>query len=177
MSNISQKFKSVAFRLEGLPDYPGEYGPSESMIHFEQFGVTPDGHNDDWAELVAQARRRGARVKRLRLVHKPLTRYERYEVMAGYNKGVAAGEEIRIYPVGSLDRKDPDFWVFDNQVIRKMQYDEAGRMQGFKEVGVGSAERSMTDFWMDIFEQSIPLSDFREQPLHQTDARVDSDTR
>jgi hypothetical protein len=66
-------------------------------------------------------------MQRVRIVQTPLTEYQRFQLSWGYPENTAAGEEIYI-----LDKEPPgllsvDFWLFDDEQVIVLEYDDEGR--------------------------------------------------
>lgn len=154
-------FRKHAFRVESLPDYPVNHAPSASFAYFLETGSVPPGHNEGWADIVKSHTAAGRRVERLRLVSRPLSDYERYELAAGYRPALAAGEVIR---VAFGDQHDPvkDFWLYDDETLEWMNYDPQGEFQGSDVVSVTPADASLIQHWRDAFRRAEGISTFRE---------------
>lgn len=150
-------FRDQAFRVESLPDYTVGGRPDPEMVRFLQGDVV----NDDleWIGTVRAARARGARVLRLRLVSDELSDYERYELLAGYKAGVAAGEEIRVAR-RSADATVADFWAYDDASIEWMRYDETGEFIDSEVVAMDAETHALIKTWLAQFDAATPLRDF-----------------
>jgi hypothetical protein len=124
---LFESFRSSAFRLETLPEYlvPQDVEP---LRMFREGKPQPTWHKErPWLATVRKAATRGARMRRVRLVQRPLTEYQRFQFAWGYSENSAAGEEIAILdhePVGMLRR---DYWLFDDELVVILEYDDAGR--------------------------------------------------
>lgn len=71
---------------------------------------------------------------RVRVVGRPVTDYTRYE-FAVYPQNVAAGERIRVVERSSVPGADTawvndDFWLFDDETVALVRYDEQGCFLG-----------------------------------------------
>ncbi|MGH8895458.1 MAG: DUF6879 family protein [Egibacteraceae bacterium] len=80
----------------------------------------------------APAQQCAGATRRVHVVDSPLTDYLRYE-LAAYRYGAAAGEDIRITDRDAhpdLDGLREDFWLFDDQTLALMRYDDEGRFLG-----------------------------------------------
>jgi hypothetical protein len=67
-------------------------------------------------------------------VSQPFTDYTRYE-FAAYSDNIAAGEKVRVVPRAALAADDQrwaseDFWIFDDELVALLSYDEEGRFLG-----------------------------------------------
>jgi hypothetical protein len=116
-----QHFERSAFRLETLPEYsvPQE---AELLARFKRGQPVdlPDDH--PWLVNVRRHCRAGKVMRRVRVVSRPLTDYLRME-LSWYPKSVAAGEDIRI----TEQSLRGDFWLFDDEAVIVLKYDETGR--------------------------------------------------
>jgi hypothetical protein len=129
-----QNFQASAFRLETRPTYsvPQE---SELLAAYRHDGSLPDMTDHPWVKRVQEHCGAGKRMERVRLVSRPLTEYERFE-LALYPFSHAAGEDIRLVDRGLVE-VDRDFWLFDDQTAIMLRYDTEGRFQGTED-GVSS---------------------------------------
>jgi hypothetical protein len=156
ITTLFKTFKKSAFRLEGLPQYsvPEE---DEPYTHFLSSGEFNRNFNSSWTEVISSAKKRGASMKRLRLISQPLTNYETFEVQA-YQENIKAGEEIRV-----MDRDDwpwtGDFWFFDNTWIARMHYDVDGAFVGVDVKEADDDDKADFEYWFDIFESAPELKD------------------
>lgn len=90
--------------------------------------------NDSCPALVARATAAGRSIVRVRVVGRPVTDYTRYE-FAVYPQNVAAGERIRVVERSSVPGADTawvndDFWLFDDETVALVRYDEQGCFLG-----------------------------------------------
>jgi len=124
-------FRRSAFRLERLQAY---FVPQEAEL-FATFKrgenvKVPDDH--PWPALVHNATGSGKTMQRVRLVTHPLSDYLRFELSL-YPRSVEAGEDIR---VANLDDHTElvvckqDFWLFDDQAVVVLDYDQRGGFLG-----------------------------------------------
>jgi hypothetical protein len=78
-------------------------------------------------------------MQRVHVVTEPLTDYMRFELTWAYAPNVAAGEDIRIVPVGPdrpwpADLPHEDFWLFDSSVLYAARYADDGYWLGVESV-------------------------------------------
>ena len=121
-------FAASAFRLEQLQvyDVPSEVA---ALAAWRRDGSV--GPNEAWCRTVRAARSRGASMRRVHVVTEPLSDYVRWE-LTGMRWSAEAGEDIRVLPAGRLDDwpTTPDFWLFDDSLGVRMDYDAGGRFLG-----------------------------------------------
>jgi hypothetical protein len=150
MSNDAfSNFTKSAFRLETLPEYRAEY-ESELLARFLNNENVDIENNPDmiaWCELVSTKTKAGAVMERARVVCNPVTDYLRYEMTCAYPMTTAAGEKVRILSEDDFDitcDEDEldvvfnrwgaiDFWLFDDEHMLIMDYDDDGTWLGFHE--------------------------------------------
>jgi hypothetical protein len=140
-------FKRSAFRLEARDDYniPDEQPVLAAFRSGQQLPPrTPD--NNSWLALVAGAAAAGRSIVRVRVVGRPVTDYTRLEFVA-YRDNAAAGETIRVVERAQLHGTDSawandDFWLFDDETVALLRYDEEGHFLGAERASDLSAYRS-----------------------------------
>ncbi len=131
LATCLEHFHRLAFRLETLPAYsiPQEAGLFAAFRRGEHVTV-PDDH--PWPHRVSSATRAGKTMQRVRVISHPLSDYLRFELSL-YPTSVEAGEDIR---VASLDDHpelvacQQDFWLFDDEVVVVLDYDDHGGFLG-----------------------------------------------
>lgn len=112
------------FRLETLPRYVSDSDGGD----YERFLAGDAGPTVDksgWSNLLRTARTDGRPWRRLRIIHTPMTDYERYSCSWGYPDNVAFGEEVRVLVVPAGDRTHElvgDFFVADDHHVARSHY-------------------------------------------------------
>jgi hypothetical protein len=173
MSSFDDAFDTVrnAWRLEARDDY-NVPGTAERLAEFDATGqVAP---SPGWTALLTDARARGARIGRVRLVGYPYTRYTRYE-LAAYAHSVAAGEDVQLVDRRWLDDTwdvAPDFWLIDGQVWL-MRYDTGGVFLAADHVDDPAPYQQLRDL---ITSVAVPLAEFQltDIPQPRTETAVHS---
>jgi hypothetical protein len=127
LSKLFESFAVSAFRLECLPHY--QVPQDVQWLRRFRAGESRPQERDNrpWLQTVRNAKSRGARMQRVRMVQSPLTEYQRFQFSWGYLENTSAGEETFI-----LDHQPPgllrvDFWLFDDELAVVLEYDEEGR--------------------------------------------------
>ncbi len=118
-----------AFRLETLPQY---LVPQEE-VRFTAWkaGVAPPRRTPENDAAMARLQsdlRRGLRRYRVHILDQPLTPYLRFELYL-YLDSVAVGNEISVADRDAhpeLADLREDFWMFDDETVVRMFYDEEG---------------------------------------------------
>lgn len=156
-------FERSAFRLETL----AQYLVTEEAEEFAAFQAgrppsrrTPD--DDGWLRMIAQDTAAGKRWYRVHVVEDPLTPYLRYE-LACYPDSVAAGEQVLIadrdaHPELALLGRE-DFWLFDDQLVVRMRYDDEGHWRGAEQAPDAEVDeyRRRRDL---AVAHAVPLGDY-----------------
>ena len=127
LGRLFETFTVSAFRLECLPSYDVSEDAEAEAFRLWLEGQSPQGQDRAWLQTVRDAKARGARMQRVRIVETPPTQHQRFQMEWGYPPNVAAGEETFILdhrPDGLLE---VDFWLFDGALAVVLEYDDAGR--------------------------------------------------
>lgn len=86
---------------------------------------------DDWMDQLGDEQGRGIRQYRVHIWHSPIGAYLRYECEWGYAYTTKAGEEVYILDTAETSRPnglpDTEFWLYDDQHVVLMHYDNKGR--------------------------------------------------
>jgi hypothetical protein len=160
-SRYFRDFERSAFRLELHPIYtmPGE---ADELRRFRAGEQPPGDYHYGWLDIVADARKAGRTMRRVRIVRRPLTDYIQYEFAWGFVYNVAAGEDIRVLDVADRagpDLPDHDFWLFDESTVVKMLYRPDGTQEG-REL-VEHPDLGVYLNWRDVtWEQAVPFLDY-----------------
>lgn len=154
--------RESAFRFEQLNDYA--VGPENEPFRRFLAGEPQDADwHKPWQDFVRNSLREGKTMARVHVVTEPLTDYLRFEVTCGYPLSVEAGEDVRIIrrPVRlPVALPGHDFWIFNDNDVVIMDYDEDGRFHGGDTVsGPGEIAyyRRIRDVTM---QHSMPLDDY-----------------
>lgn len=116
-------FTRSAWRLEVQPTYtmPNE---QPSLALFRAGEPKPEAHNAGWHNTVRANIAAGKTMGRVRVVRRPLTEYQRYQLAWGIPGNVAAGEDIRILDLSAVtvDLPNQDFWLFDDAIVVHLNF-------------------------------------------------------
>ena len=153
-----ENFKESAFRLERCPSYnlPEE---AEMLAAFKRGEKVQLPENHPWPPLVKRQCSAGKVMQRARVVSRPPTEYERFELSL-YPHSIEAGEQICVYERGSIPeifRYEADFWLFDNHTVYILNYDAEGHFLGTEPAYDVVTYRRIRDL---ALERSIPLAEF-----------------
>lgn len=151
ITEIFENFHDEAFRLECLPEYLVE-SETAAINTFTEAGVMPKDLNQDWLAIIGKSVSQSKSIKRLRLLSKELTDYEKFE-LAAYKPNIDIGEDIRFAFRDDYENYQ-DFWIFDIQWMAVLDYDKNGK---FVSVSVRKATHLdivSANYWKSIFNRS-----------------------
>jgi hypothetical protein len=149
------------FRLETLQRYDVDYERDDlaAFLRGEQLDSTPG----PWQATLRSHVAAGRKLARVHVIEEPLSDYVRYELQA-YVPNVGAGEDVRVIavPRGEWPEAVPrhDFWLFDDERLWLMDYDERGGFQAARRINEPDA---LADHrrWRDVaLARSIPLAEY-----------------
>jgi hypothetical protein len=126
---LFRSFEHTAFRLETREEYraPVEEEPLRQFIAGQQ----PDmARFTNWLTLIRAATAQGRRFRRVRVVSRPLTDYNRFgHFCASYPN--EAGDDIRYLDrVDANGLPDHDYWLFDSRTLVRMHFGEDSTFLG-----------------------------------------------
>lgn len=138
-SGLFKTFTKEAFRLELLQQFlvPQEV---KSLMDFRSGMNPPKEYLTEWGSIIKNAKSRGAKMKRVRLIEEPITEYIKFEILWGYKRNVANGEEIRYIKESIYEAFKTnvpilkDFWLFDEKICCLMEYDLLGKFLGVRKL-------------------------------------------
>ena len=148
MLEYFNSFQESAFRLETLQRYNVDE-EREAYESFMKSKKVPDWIWEDWRDIVRQAKSRWAVMQRVHLIHFPISSYVLFE-MEAYKRNIEVWEEIFYIPFEkcSVDVKS-DFWIFDDSIVLKMNYDKDGRFVNFEEINDCSSYLQIKKFLLE----------------------------
>jgi len=120
----------TAYRLETRDYYDM---PVEREAYGRFLGGDDPGTDwfQPWLAVIRNASEAGRRYRRVRVAREPLTDYLRFEMWAcRYN--VEVGEDVRYLDAGraaELGMPCYDYWLFDDERLVRMYFDDVGRTQ------------------------------------------------
>ena len=134
MQKYFENFKKYAFRLELLQEYDVEEEKEAIEKFLKSAKIEPD---KEWINIIKKARRRKAIMQRVRVINLPLTDYLKFEIKA-YQFNIASGENIYFIYQEEFDKLNSeinyDFWLFDDKIVLKMNYNNKGKFIGFVKI-------------------------------------------
>lgn len=159
---LFEDFSGTAFRLETLGKYTVE-GEQEDFRRFLSGDPLPPTPNEQWCRRIREAAAQGKDYQRIRLLPDPLTPYMKFEIDWCYLYSAEAGEKISVLlPEAPADLRAEaiqDFWMFDDEQVVLLHYDDEGRFSGAEQVDAGKvpAYRALRDR---LSEHAIPLREY-----------------
>jgi len=161
-------FEVSAFRVETLPVYHIEGSEWEEFEQYKE-GVPIEGFaNQDWIEDVRAWSSAGKEIKRIRVIPPMLTEYLRYELEWCFPKNLLAGEVIKAVSQRTCEQlvtpeTKGDFWMFDQEYVLKMEYDEEGRYLREKLISEPELVDPYVTLFMKLERKSVPYTDVIRQ--------------
>ncbi|MGH3937966.1 MAG: DUF6879 family protein [Pseudonocardiaceae bacterium] len=121
------------FRMEVLPEYEVS-SDGEDFRRWREGAAEPTwSRKQPWLDTLRRERENGQISRRVRILSRQVSDYERYACDFGYRFN-GAYEDIRVLrrgeheiPAGLLES---DFWVIGDAIVVTMVYDEHGRFEG-----------------------------------------------
>lgn len=154
---IRTHFTRTAFRWECLPAYEVASDGNDFGRYLRGEATPTRERKQPWLDRLADERSAGLHRSRVRLLHDPLTDYERYECEWGYVPNVAAGEDVRVLRVGEhrlpgvVDIASYDWWLLDDAHVIVMRYGSAGEFVGAHQADsrtmVSACRGARDDLW------------------------------
>ncbi|GBE20136.1 MAG TPA: hypothetical protein ENG87_05570 [Candidatus Pacearchaeota archaeon] len=136
MLRYFKNFKKYAFRLELLQEYKVD-GEKKDFEDFLKTGKIKKEYNDEEYLIIKNAKDRNASMSRVHVFELPLTDYLKFEFKM-YKFNELAGEKIFLLDKLDFEKINSninfDFWLFDDKIVLKMNYDKEGRFLGFEEI-------------------------------------------
>lgn len=132
-------FTRDAIRIEVLPTY--RVDEESAAVTSAREGRSPDlAFLNEWHAYLDETTASGRTSRRLRLVSAPLTAYERFEIEWAYVSNAEHGEQIRLLSRAEApDMKD--YWIFDDDAVHEMLYDDTGAFLGSRSSDSSEAAR------------------------------------
>jgi hypothetical protein len=147
-------FRSSAFRLEVQQTY-AMADEQRDLDAFLSGAPRPDGYNDEWCEFVRGVTNGGRVMQRVKLIQRPYTDYTKFVMSWAVPVNVAAGEDYRIVdlpPGGASPLRRQDFWLFDDEQVIQLDFDDAGALLGIELIEEPDLDhyRGLRDFGLRI---------------------------
>lgn len=124
------------FRWEALPAYEVAADGTDYRRYLDGAADPTWERKQPWLDTLRAEAQRGRARRRVRVIHDPITDYERYACEWGYALNAEAGEQIRVIDLAATglppecDRVVGDFWLIDNRDVVAMHYAPDGQFEG-----------------------------------------------
>ncbi|MGH3695095.1 MAG: DUF6879 family protein [Pseudonocardiaceae bacterium] len=134
------------FRIETLPSYDTTITTSEYRRWLDDEPEPDWEARRPWLDKLAQWAKEGRPRRRVRVIHDPITDYERYACEWSYPSSVAAGELIRVLDISEqaspreLAHAPGDWSLIDGRKVVKMHYDSHGQFVGAQHLDIQHVE-------------------------------------
>ncbi|MCU0653716.1 MAG: hypothetical protein MUD10_05665 [Candidatus Pacebacteria bacterium] len=175
MNNFDKNWgnaKTDIFRLEGRPEYkiPKEEGNAAkgSFVDPNMMGSAKD--RQKWAAALTSAKKRGVKVRRVRVVPSPVPDYIRREIEIWRGNPANNGEEL--FFIETADYNEiiagcgfnlKDFWLFDNDKLLILNYSPAGLFTGDIPIADGGMVKRYCELKQKLLKKAVPLEKFPQK--------------
>ncbi|MEY9844565.1 DUF6879 family protein [Streptacidiphilus sp. MAP5-3] len=157
--DLFDTFEGTAMRLETQPSYLVDAGREESAQFLATGRVEDEGPDRRWRRQMRTARDTGRLVARVRLISEPPGDYQRF-LIACNRFNDEDGEDIRYLTYRRAEELGlplGDFWLFDEQVLLRMDFDKSGRPLDKELVDADSAAVAQAREWVALArEHAMP---------------------
>lgn len=165
-TSLFQGCQRSAWHLEthdsyGVDDEKGRYARFLATGRRDHEAEAPERAH--WLDLIRATTRRGAQVRRARLVGEPLNDYMRF-VYAGSQLNVDAGEDIRWLPRQHASRvalAGNDFWLFDGERVLFNYFTGDGRSAGHELASDDHAVRLCRNAFEAVWAIAVPHASYQ----------------
>ncbi len=176
LSDAFSMFKKSAKRLELFQEYHME-GQEWDSFHMYLSGKYVPIFDDlsEWNNQLLEYKSQGKTVERIRLIKSPVSSYLRFEIDLGYLPSSLCGQKVKFisemdFKLLNKDNLKNDFWIFDDEIVFEMLYDEKGAFYGSKQVE-GRLEKEL---YSRLCEKAKPLEMVtRQMRLHPLEINFD----
>jgi hypothetical protein len=123
------------FRWETLPAYEVASDGSDYRRYLDGADAPTAERKQPWLDTLRAWAEQGRARRRVRIIHDPITDYERYACEWGYALNSQAGEIIRVIDLAQtqlppeLSRIAGDFWLIDDREVVAMHYQLDGQFR------------------------------------------------
>lgn len=154
-------FARSTFRLEALQVYTVET-EQPKLARFLAGEDKPVEPESEWRKMIRTGIEEGRTWRKVKLIRRPLTDYQRYSLAWGIPPNAQAGLEHRILDITERDFDLPeiDFWLFDDSKVIVIHYHDDGSPDWVELVESPDIEQYRR--WRDIaLKESVPFGEYR----------------
>lgn len=162
-------FKKSAKRLEILQEYRIEGDEWDTFTKFQAGQPTPVyAELEEWMSMLDAWHKDGKEVERIRVIENPLTSYLKYEIDLGYIPSALHGQKVYFISKEKFERIcqnkiRSDFWIFDDEIVFELLYDERGSFLGNREISSNNYSTILNE----LKKNAIPLEQVVQQIREQ----------
>jgi len=136
LSQLKQTLETTTrdlFRWETLPAYEVASDGTDYRRYLDGADAPTPERKQPWLDTLRAWAQQGRPRRRVRVIHDPITDYERYSCEWGYALNSQAGELIRVIDLAhtelpaELTRIPQDFWLIDGRDVVAMHYHPDGQ--------------------------------------------------
>ncbi|MDQ3760881.1 MAG: hypothetical protein M3460_04065 [Actinomycetota bacterium] len=144
LSQLRQVLETTSrdlFRWETLPAYEVASDGTDYHRYLEGADAPTPERKQPWLDTLRAWAEQGRSRRRVRIIHDPITDYERYACEWGYALNSQAGEIIRIIDLAEtqlppqLTGIGGDFWLIDGREVVAMHYQPDGQFHAAEILG------------------------------------------
>lgn len=141
------------FRYETLPAYEVASDGSDYKRWLDGDDEPTWERKQPWLDTLRAWADAGKIRRRVRIIHDPITPYERYACDWGYALNAAAGEAIRVIDLAQQELPADldglvDFWLVDGQQVVLMDYADDGQFLGARVLDEGEDRYQAAAEWL-----------------------------
>jgi Family of unknown function (DUF6879) len=158
LETLFDDFTHTAFRMETLPRYTVDSETQRLRRYLDGEPLEIEAGTREWLEFMAAEIRSGKRWHKVHILRSPPSQYLRFECEWGYAVSARYGQEVYILDEAERPRPgtipDEDFWLFDEDTVARLHYDDEGhflgadladgtdvpRYRGYRDLAVDAAE-------------------------------------
>lgn len=165
ISEAFNNFKKSAKRLEILQEFSMDNGEKEQFQNFCA-GKSFCAFDElvEWNKLIEENTKQGKIIERVRVIKNPLSLYLKFEIENGYITSQKYGQEVNFisskkYNKLNKNKIKNEFWIFDNEQIFEMIYNEKGEFLKSQQI----FDKSYIEFYENLKKESFPLEEVVKQ--------------
>jgi hypothetical protein len=152
----------TAAHLEMRDDYGGSSPAFAAWRERRPYDRT--GPDAAWHALVGSVTKRGATMRRARIISEPASDYIRFEHEVTPAANLAAGEQVRWLPrrkASDLALPGNDFWLFDGTAVLFNYFSGDGAAAGTELRDEPAVVKLCTAAFEAVWDRAVPHEDYR----------------
>jgi hypothetical protein len=163
--DFDRLFRSAArsaAHLEMRDDYGGSSAAFAAWREHHPYDRS--GPDAAWHALVGTVIRRGATVRRARIISEPASDYIRFEYEVTPAANIAAGEQVRWLPrqkASDLALPGNDFWLFDGTAVLFNYFSGDGAAAGTELRDEPAVVKMCASAFEAVWDRAVPHEEYR----------------